>query len=76
MEQGHSGTFMLPSFKSKSGTILTELIVRIPREPKEVHSRHEDGIWWIEEGQGPERPDHVRVSKKKSKFIAMKLTIL
>jgi hypothetical protein len=34
-------------------------IVRIPREPKEVHSRHKDGIRWIEEGQGPERPDHV-----------------
>jgi hypothetical protein len=33
--------------------------VRISREPKEVHSRHKDGFRWIEEGQGPERPDHV-----------------
>jgi hypothetical protein len=37
--------------------------VRIPREPKEVHSRHEDGVRWIEEGQGPERLDHVRILK-------------
>ena len=34
-------------------------VVRIPREPKEVHSRHEDGVRWIEEGQGPERSDYV-----------------
>jgi len=34
------------------------VIVRIPREPKEVHSWHKDGVRWAQEGEGQERPDH------------------
>ena len=26
--------------------------VRIPREPQEVHTRHQNGFRWLEEGQG------------------------
>lgn len=33
--------------------------VRLPREPQEIHSRYQDGLWWSEEGQGEERPHHV-----------------
>jgi len=28
-------------------------LVRLPRKPKEIHSRHKDGFRWLEEGQGP-----------------------
>jgi len=28
--------------------------VRVPREPKEVHSRHKDGVRWAQEGEGQE----------------------
>jgi hypothetical protein len=31
-------------------------LVRVPREPQEVHSRYQDGLRWLEEGQGPQRP--------------------
>jgi hypothetical protein len=35
------------------GTKITNwTLVRVPREPKEVHPRHQDGFRWIEEGQG------------------------
>ena len=27
------------------------------RRPRVVHSRHEDGLCWLEEGQGSQRPD-------------------
>lgn len=33
--------------------------VRVPREPKEVHSRHQNGLRRSQEGQGQERPDHL-----------------
>jgi cytochrome c2 len=39
--------------------LLTFITVRIPREPQEVHPRHQDGFWWSQEGQGQERPDHL-----------------
>jgi hypothetical protein len=42
-----------------AGYILIWITVRVPREPQEVHPWHEDGFRWTEEGQGPERPDHV-----------------
>ena len=35
-------------------------LVRVSREPQEVHSRHKDGIRWAQEGQGSERLNHVR----------------
>ena len=28
--------------------------VRVPREPKEVHPWHKDGVWWAQEGEGQE----------------------
>jgi hypothetical protein len=45
------------------------LLVRIPREPQEVHSRHQDGVRWIEEGQGPERPDYVRLISEEPHLV-------
>lgn len=39
------------------------LTVRVPREPQEVHPWHQDGLRWSEEGEGQERPDHVRLRK-------------
>lgn len=33
---------------------LNYFIVRLPREPQEVHSWHQDGLWWSEEGEGQE----------------------
>lgn len=58
---------MIPSYVV-SGFIIEESLVnwkltlstvRVPREPKEVHSRNKDGFRWIEEGEGQERFDHV-----------------
>lgn len=38
--------------------MLTLSSVRLPRESKEVHPRHKDGVWWSQEGEGPKRFDH------------------
>lgn len=56
MESGYSGECDV--IEQLIEDALTVLIVRVPREPQEVHSRHEDGVRWPEEGQGQERPDH------------------
>lgn len=32
---------------------------RLLGQPKEVHSRYQDGLWWFEEGQGQKRLDHL-----------------
>lgn len=50
------------------------LIVRVPREPKEVYPRYQDGLWWSQEGQGPQRPHHV-CSVCPIIFMVMHLTI-
>ena len=34
-------------------------LVHLPREPQEVHPRHQDGFRRPEEGQGQERPHHL-----------------
>lgn len=51
-----NATFRLFVF---SGCSLIPSPVRVPREPKEVHPRHQDGLRWSQEGQGQERPDHL-----------------
>src|SRR3569833_1425417 len=56
----HAGTSHRLSPSPHPGvSILTWPSVRIPREPQEVYPRHQDGLRWSEEGEGPERPDHV-----------------
>ena len=35
--------------------------VRIPRKPQEIHPGNQDGFRRSQEGQGQERPDHVRL---------------
>ena len=52
-------TLVGPSRPCLGGHFLTNLAVRIPGKPQEIHPRHEDGLWWVEEGEGQERSDHV-----------------
>jgi cytochrome c2 len=45
--------------------------VRLPREPKEIHSRNQDGFRWTEEGEGQERPDHVSCNNMCTKTTSL-----
>lgn len=56
---------MAPVYWRLECALLTEFppAVRLPREPQEVHSWHQDGLRWPEEGEGQERSDHVGVTQ-------------
>lgn len=49
------------TFDTDTTNVALSPTVRVPREPQEVHPRHQDGLRWPEEGEGQERPDHVRL---------------
>lgn len=49
----------------------TDVLVRLPRKPQEVHSRYQDGLWWSEEAQGEERPYHVSLLSRPASQLSL-----
>lgn len=52
------------------------IAVRVPRESQEVHSRHQDGFWWSQEAQGPQRLDHLPQGGDQISALSLKRFLL